>query len=209
MPWLLAIDTCGGEGGVALAQTESCTVVSARTLPGRETQERLMTAVQEVLSEASVTPADLGYIAVTHGPGSFTGVRIGIAAAKGLAEALHLPIVAESRLKLLALRAGSKEAVNAWLDAGRGDVYAGIYRGAACISEGMYTREAARQLEGEIITGEEQLREEGRFVGAPAVQDLVHAACEDIRAGRLADVLTLDANYLRIPDAELALRARL
>lgn len=211
LEWMLAIDTCAAQGGVALAhlQNGQALVVAQRELPGRETQERLMVAIREVLSEADLTVQDLRVLAVCHGPGSFTGVRIGVAAIKGLAEVLGTPVVAISRLRLLAARAqAGEEPVAAWLDAGRGDVYVGLYRKGKPEQETMLSRDAARQLEGRIVVGEELLRAEGAWVGAPAMEDLVQLATQDAQEAHFADVLTLDANYLRIPDAELALKAR-
>ncbi|MBS1816229.1 MAG: tRNA (adenosine(37)-N6)-threonylcarbamoyltransferase complex dimerization subunit type 1 TsaB [Acidobacteria bacterium] len=208
MQWMLAIDTCGAEGAVALAQLEGAraTVLAQRTLPGRETQERLMSSVEEVLREASVIIADVQVIAIATGPGSFTGVRIGIAAAKGFAEALNIPLIAVSRLRMLAHRAGGT--ANAWLDAGRGDVYVGEYQDGVCIHERMLTRAAAQARGGRIVVGEELLRDAGEWIGAPTIHDLVQLAANDTAAGKFADTALLDANYLRIPDAELVLRAR-
>lgn len=214
--YMLAMDTCGAEGGVALARVElgastgTFEVIARRVLPGRETQERLMLAVEEVLAEGGIRVRDVGLLAVAHGPGSFTGVRIGVAAVKGMAEALGVPVVAVSRLRMVAERAaGLPEAtIAAWLDAGRGDVYVGVYRNGICVQETMLAREQARQVDGEVAVGEEGLRGEGRWVGVPVVDDLVRIAVREAQAGRFADVLTLDANYLRIPDAELALKAR-
>ena len=165
-----------------------------------------MSAVEEVLREALLTIADVQVIAIAIGPGSFTGVRIGIAAAKGFAEALNIPLIALSRLRMLAYRAGGT--VNAWLDAGRGDVYVGEYQDYRCIRERILTRADAHVLGGRIVVGEELLRDAGEWAGAPAIDDLVHLAATDAVAGKFADTALLDANYLRVPDAELALRAR-
>lgn len=205
---MLAIDTCGAQGGVALARVDgkTYTLAAQRTIPGRETQERLMSAIEEVLAEASLTISQVHCIAVATGPGSFTGVRIGMAAAKGFAEALHLPLVAVSRLRMLAHRAG--ETANAWLDAGRGDVYVGEYRNGVCIRERMLSRADAEALGGRIVVGEELFRTAGEWLGAPDIHDLVALAVHDAATNHFADTQWLDANYLRIPDAELALKAR-
>lgn len=165
-----------------------------------------MAAVEEVLAEASVTIADVNIIAVATGPGSFTGVRIGMAAAKGFAEALKLPLIAVSRLRMLAHRAGGT--ANAWLDAGRGDVYVGEYHNGECVSERMLSRPDAENLSGRTVVGEEVLRSAGEWVGTPTLKDLVDLAVQDAAANKFADTEWLDANYLRIPDAELALKAK-
>lgn len=184
-------------------------VVSERAMPGRETQERLMAAVDEVLRDSAVTVRDVSWIAVASGPGSFTGVRIGMAAVKGFAEALGLRVIAVSRLRMLAHRAGAD--VLAWADAGRGDVYVGEYSGDVCVREEMMHRVDA-EADGEgrkVVVGEEVLRGAGEWVGAPTLRNLVELAVKDAVAGRFADTALLDANYLRVPDAELALQARM
>ena len=178
-----------------------------------------MVALDEVFVEAEIAAAELDAIAVVHGPGSFTGVRIGLAAAKGLAEALGLRMIAVSRLASLASRLFVRDAgllettVQAWLDAGRGDVFVGRYRGAECLGEVMLPGAAA--LEGvadePVVVMEERLASllpNAVRVGPVGVREALGPALRRFVAGEFADVALLDANYLRVPDAELALRAR-
>lgn len=222
MAWLLLLDTCGEGGGVGLARVDGATaaLVTERLLPGRETQERLMVALDEVFAEAGVAGADLDAIAVVHGPGSFTGVRIGLAAAKGLADALDVPLIAVSRLESLASRwlvsrgheAGS-ETVQAWLDAGRGDVFVGRYRGTVCEEEVMLPGAAAVAGAGDVpvVVMEDRLAEllpRALRVNPMGVREAQGIALRKFLASEFADTALLDANYLRVPDAELALRAR-
>ena len=99
----LLIDTCGSEGSVALADTELAeAVVAAEVLPGRTASERLVPAVRRVMEARGWRLRDLTAVVVVHGPGSFTGVRVGLSAAKGLSEAGGVPLIAVSRLALLA-----------------------------------------------------------------------------------------------------------
>jgi len=200
MQWMLAVDTCGAEGSVAVAHDGE--VVARRSLPGRETQERLMLSVRECLAGVGIAVSALDLLAVMTGPGSFTGVRIGVAAVKGLAEGLGIPVVGVSRLHLMASLAGSGAV--AWLDAGRGDVYVG----GEGLPEAMFSRAEAEALRGHVVVGEEVLRGAGEWVNLPDVAALVRAAYESAAKGEFSDVALLDANYLRIPDAEIALRAR-
>ncbi|MEZ2347076.1 tRNA (adenosine(37)-N6)-threonylcarbamoyltransferase complex dimerization subunit type 1 TsaB [Terriglobus sp. RCC_193] len=221
MAWLLLLDTCGEGGGVGLACVDGATaaLVAERSLPGRETQERLMGALDEVFAEAGVRGSELDGIAVVHGPGSFTGVRIGLAAAKGLAEALDVPLIAVSRLESLASQFvgqssdAAGETVQAWLDAGRGDVFVGRYRGAVCEEEVMLPGGAAvaGAGDGPVVVMEDRLAElvPGAVrVNAVGVREAMGIALRKFLAGEFADTALLDANYLRVPDAELALRAR-
>lgn len=223
MAWLLVVDTCGEGGGVGVAHVDGdcAALLAARELPGRETQERLMVALDEVFAQAEISAADLDAIAVVHGPGSFSGVRIGLAAAKGLAEALGLRMIAVSRLESLAWRwlvqrnvpEALEETVQAWLDAGRGDVFVGRYRGMECLGEVMLPGTAALEGVGDepVVVMEERLAQllpNAILVEQVGVREALGPALRKFVAGEFADVALLDANYLRVPDAELALRAR-
>ena len=217
MQTLLLIDTCGAGGGIAVARVDDGTaiVLAERALPGRETQELLMSALADVLDEASVTPAALDAIAVVNGPGSFTGVRVGLAAAKGLAEALGRPLIALSRLAVLAAQASSRPDVLAWIDAGRGDVFRGRYRDGACLGEAMVTDETAlaEATAGTVVVMEDRLADlwpDAIRVQPVGPRQALPLAAARLRAQAFADTAVLDANYLRIPDAELhRLRAAL
>src|ERR1700722_14699098 len=96
---ILLIDTCGETGSIALAELlPEPAVLATATLPGRTASERLLSVIRDLAA-----PLDsLDAVAVVHGPGSFTGVRVSLSAAKGLCEALNLPLIAISRLAVLA-----------------------------------------------------------------------------------------------------------
>ncbi len=122
---LLAIDTAGPACAVAVVRDRE---VLARTSEeiGRGHAERLMPMIEAALSGARVAFADLNAVAVTTGPGSFTGVRVGVAAARGLALALGIPAIGIGSLDALAfpiVRERSSGTVVGALDAKRGDVY--------------------------------------------------------------------------------------
>ena len=224
---MLMVDTCGSTGGVAVARwrlaggeplQQAIEILAERALPGRETQERLMTALDEVLQQAGLGTGDLDVLAVVTGPGSFTGVRIGIAAVKGLAEALRLPVVALSRLAVLAAQAqvaGHAQETEAWVDAGRQDVFVGRYVDGACVEESM-AREAdavaalqARAASRVVLMEDRLAALVPSAVRVPpvGVREALPLAVARASTQKFADVALLDANYLRIPDAELARRA--
>src|SRR5271155_2641651 len=104
---VLGIDTCGPSGSVALgrlveAETgASAEIVGQVELEGRSYSATLIAAVGELLQRAGLALRDVDAIVAVNGPGSFTGVRVGLSAAKGLAEAAALPILAVSRLEVL------------------------------------------------------------------------------------------------------------
>lgn len=129
---VLALDTATENCAVALAKTGNGLTVLARRAEaiGRGHAERLMPMIGEVLAEADLTYGDLERIAVTTGPGSFTGTRIGVAAARGLALSLAIPVVGVSVLDAMieAARPASEGLVVAALDARRGEIYAKAIR---------------------------------------------------------------------------------
>jgi tRNA threonylcarbamoyl adenosine modification protein YeaZ len=97
---ILLIDTCGATGSIALAGAAPSPATAS--LPGRSAAERLVPTIHSLVASLGLSLAELDAIAVVHGPGSFTGERVGLSAAKGLCHALNLPLVAISRLAVLA-----------------------------------------------------------------------------------------------------------
>jgi tRNA threonylcarbamoyladenosine biosynthesis protein TsaB len=116
---LLALDTGSPLVSVALARDGA--VVASRSVEQKRSSTRLLEMVQEVLDEAGIGTGGLSSIAVLRGPGSFTGLRIGLATALGLHQALGIPATALPSLQALALSAGTHGRVIAAVDALRGD----------------------------------------------------------------------------------------
>jgi tRNA threonylcarbamoyladenosine biosynthesis protein TsaB len=206
----LLIDACGSEGSVALADMElSVPVVAVELLPGRTASERLVPAVRRVMEACGWRLRDLAAVVVVHGPGSFTGVRVGLSAAKGLSEAGGVPLIAVSRLALLAAGDG-KGVVHAVLDAGRGEFYHGEYAGHRCLREALLTEEevVAAAAGRTVIVCEGKVAEalavlEPRVVAEPGAVDALPFAVERAATGKFDDAVVLDANYLRRTDAEI------
>jgi tRNA threonylcarbamoyl adenosine modification protein YeaZ len=116
---LLALDTGSPIVSVALARDGA--VVAARSVEQERSSTRLLEMVREVLDEAGIGRGDLGAIAVLRGPGSFTGLRIGLATVLGLHQALGIPATALPSLQALALATGASGRVIAAVDALRGE----------------------------------------------------------------------------------------
>jgi len=210
---VLLLDTCGHVGTIALAtKLEPGSQVLSIAMPGRSASERLVASVRELVGSAGISVSALGLIAVVHGPGSFTGVRVGVSAAKGLCEALGLPVVAISRLAVLA-EAGGTGRVLSVLDAGRGEFYCGLYEGGSSIREALLTREEIDRLAAgaRVVVCEPQVAEalaelQPILVEAPTAAAGLALVLRRVEAGQFDDLATLDANYLRRTDAEILLK---
>src|SRR5271170_7922478 len=102
------IDTCAPMGSVALARFggDSLEILGEAELEGRSYSATLVAAVGDLLKRGGAELRDVGAIVAVNGPGSFTGVRVGLRAVKGLAEVARIPVVAVSRLEVLAWKAG-------------------------------------------------------------------------------------------------------
>lgn len=123
----LAIDTTTSVCSVALAR-EGKLLAEITTNIARTHSQRLLPLIDNLFAEAGVRPKDLELLAVTRGPGSFTGLRIGIATVKGLGLALDIPVVGASSLEVLAHNLGGDGLVCPVLNARRNQVYTALYR---------------------------------------------------------------------------------
>lgn len=209
---LLLINTCGAEGVVALA--EDASVLAVEVLPGRSSSENLLPAVRRLMEARDWRVRDQAGIAVVVGPGSFTGVRVGLSAAKGLCEAGGVGMIAMSRLALVAATVETDGEVLAVLDAGRGEYFCGVYHGDVHISEQLVRMEevTALRLDRRVVTCEarvvESLGDGVNLVAEPGPATMLAMALNRIQAGEWNDVATIDANYLRRTDAEILVHGR-
>ena len=128
---VLALDTSSTSGSLAVLRDEKVVrVVSTAT--GEVYSSRMFRELEFLLGELSLNMEEFELFAVAAGPGSFTGLRVGLAAVKGWAEVYRKPIAAVSALQAVAEQGRSKAALNVpVLDARRGQVYFGLYRRAA------------------------------------------------------------------------------
>lgn len=125
-PTLLAIDTAGPRLQLALLRGDDADTLVEDMPTGQA--ERLFPAIAELLARRGVEYADLTRLAVTTGPGSFTGVRIGLSAARGLGLALGIPVIGVPTLLAVSL-AAECDALAVILDARRGEAYAQLFSG--------------------------------------------------------------------------------
>ncbi|HEY0989409.1 MAG TPA: tRNA (adenosine(37)-N6)-threonylcarbamoyltransferase complex dimerization subunit type 1 TsaB, partial [Kofleriaceae bacterium] len=140
---LLALDTATSTAGIAVVDDDRVLAEARHDTAGRGAD--LLVAIDRLCREAGVAPGELDAIAVGAGPGSFTGLRIGMATAKGIAFAANRPLWAVSSLAALAddaqrelatgpQVAGAGEVVCAALDARRGELFAGCFRDGVALA---------------------------------------------------------------------------
>jgi tRNA threonylcarbamoyladenosine biosynthesis protein TsaB len=153
----------------------------------------------ELLGAHQWTLDSIDCFAVAHGPGSFTGVRVGVAAAKGFAAATSKPIVCVSNLRAIA-SFGSAPMRVAILDAHREEVFCGLYDGDLnLLSEELVTKPGP-WLE-TIPEGAEIVRAE--TVPQALAGAVGRIAAKDFKAGKTIEAAAAEANYVRRSDAEM------
>ncbi len=124
---VLAIDTSTASATVAISE-DGILLGTTTVCLKRAHSQIIMVLIEELLNKLELTPADIDLFSASHGPGSFTGIRVGIAAIKGLADGAHKPCVGVSTLKAMALPyATSENLICTVIDARRDQVYYGIY----------------------------------------------------------------------------------
>lgn len=128
MSYILNIETATKNCSVALAREGKTILCKEIAEQGYTHSERLHVFIEELMAEAGLLMRDLSAIAVSQGPGSYTGLRIGVSAAKGLCYALNIPLIAIDTLLALASKVTIKEGlIVPMLDARRMEVYSAVF----------------------------------------------------------------------------------
>ena len=205
---VLGLDTCLSSCSVAVLDGARV-VASAREVMARGHQERLAPMAQAVMAEAGLAFDRLDRIAVTVGPGSFTGLRVGIAFAKGLAFALGKPTVGVGTLEALA--AEGLGLVFPVIDARRGQLYLQAFEdGRALMAPDALTAEVAAARLAELSQGRPfTLVGSGAALLADVAPGAAIVAAEGADARHVASLAAtrdpglLKPLYLRAPDAKL------
>ena len=211
---ILAIDTTHESGSLALLRGEELLEEVSLHAPGGFAHV-IYEHLAQLLNRHGVKPAMVDCFAAASGPGSFTGVRVGLACVKGLADAAGKPAVAVSNLQAVAAF-GSAPLRAVVLDARRGEIYGAVYdhTGRLAAPEVVMTLAAwlAALPKGEVqfVSTDPAALVGTRFEHAPIVTapPALAAAIGRIALGRFlrgeaSDPAALDANYVRRPDAEL------
>lgn len=227
---ILALDSSTSVGAVSLYEEEQLIAEYNLNLDLTHSQ-RLMPQIVNLMEDARLEVADLEGIVVGIGPGSFTGIRIGIATAKSLAQSLDIPIVGVSVLEVLANnQAYNKEYICPLIDARRERVYTAVYQGEddfglkrKLFSEQMMEvkdliEELQKEFTGKIVfVGEgaktykgmlkEELKERAQFLAAThnLVRGGVLAKIGSVKfkQGKADELLEVTPNYLKRSQAEI------
>jgi tRNA threonylcarbamoyladenosine biosynthesis protein TsaB len=218
---LLVTDTSGKQGSVALARADErdrngVEVIEIAFLAGGMFSAQLVPQIAALLAKHRLSKSDIDAFVVVSGPGSFTGLRVGLAAIKALAEVLKKPIVPVSLLEVLAVRSRRQGKVTALLDAGRGDVYCGTYEiegdSMQVLQEQLLSKTESFGLarESAVVTADPAwaagAREAGLSVSAvepPNAEKIARLGLRKLQAGETVSPEQLEANYMRRSDAEM------
>lgn len=219
---LLVADTSGKNGCVALARaqeesdSQEVQLIESVPLAGGTFSALLVPQISGLLDKHGFRKSDIGAFIVVSGPGSFTGLRVGLAAIKALAEVLHKPIVPVSLLEVVACSGGAHGRVLAALDAGRGEVYGGtsqVEKGKSrMVEERVLPRNEFVSLarNSVVVTPDPNLALEVRSGAASVVElkevrpDMIaRLGWEKLRSGNVVSPEQLEANYVRRTDAEI------
>ncbi len=188
---ILGVDTSLPLLSVALIRDDA--VLGSVALEGKGSRnEKLLPAIDWLLTEASVDRREIDLYAVTRGPGSFTGVRIGLATVQGMALALGRPVCAMSTHEAIA-PSGSRSAVAD--DAGRGEFYVSIY-------------DDGREVEAPHLAPE---KPQGAIIAADLHDVAIRCAQRALaiaRADRLGEYADATPIYVRLAEADVKLQQK-
>lgn len=222
--WILGIEASTPVSSVALLGAEG--MVSEYSLARRRTHsERLLPAIETVLHDANLSGEELAGVAISVGPGSFTGVRVAVSTAKGLARAWNKPVIPVSSLEGLAHRFPAvQRPLYALLDARKGEVYAACFRNRNGVllpetpERAIRPEELCREVEEEtLFVGEGALRYRGLLKEALSSKAIfVEGSLNHLSAASVAEIgyfafqkgrtlppSELVPNYIRRSEAEL------
>lgn len=128
MTYILNIETATKNCSVSLAKDGQTVLCKEIAEQGYSHAEKLHVFIEEIIKESGITVKDLKAIAISKGPGSYTGLRIGVSTAKGLCYALEIPLIAIDTLQVLAQKVTQKDGlIVPMIDARRMEVYSAVF----------------------------------------------------------------------------------
>lgn len=216
---LLSADTSGREGRIALAHGKAegaCEILSVASLETQAFSANLVPQIAALLAQNQLDKTDISAFVVVSGPGSFTGLRVGLAAVKALAEVFLKPIAPVSLLEALALAAATQGRVIAAIDSSRQQIYIGVYevslQGARRVEEQLLTRDEFGMVASgaHVVTSHSEIAALAQAAGgvvsvvpAPDIGAIVRIGWSKILAGKTVLPEDLEADYLKHPDADI------
>ena len=225
---ILAVDTSTKTCSVALI--DNLSLLAEQVLISTRTHSKhLMRMINEVVDLSGCRMSDIDAFAVTKGPGTFTGLRIGISTVKGLACALSKPVLGVSTLKALAMQLTSQTLICSMLNAHRGEIYSARYRYAASDEKKRLLKEEFCETVLPIDQAVAGISEKCTFIGDGAVaykkeivdilgdlalfaprclnvifaSTVAYAGAEKSQSNQFASIEMLMPHYIRKPDAKL------
>jgi tRNA threonylcarbamoyladenosine biosynthesis protein TsaB len=215
---ILAVDTSGKYGSIAIARCGpegGCELLEVVPLEGGTFSAQLIPQIAALLTKRKFSKHDIDAFAVVSGPGSFTGLRVGLSAIKALAEILNKPITTVSVLEALAASQTNYSKVFAVLDAGRVEVYVGEYDlnpVPIMRSECLLTRQEMVSAVGsqKIVTPDKSIADFANGVGLAVIEierpqsdAIARLGWQNLLNGKTVTPENLEANYIRRSDAEI------
>jgi tRNA threonylcarbamoyladenosine biosynthesis protein TsaB len=217
---ILGVDTSGREGSVALARGDTNTfeVLEFVLIAGGTYSAQLIPSIDTVLKRQALDKTAIEGYAVASGPGSFTGLRVGLAGVKGLAEILPNPIASVSVLEAIALAASNAGRVISATDAARKEIFVGEYDVNSGTTELvreslMPHRDFLHLLDAnpaaQLITPDIDVADLAKFhmhvaqIDRPKADTYARIGLQRIFAGKTIAPEALEANYIRRSDAEI------
>ncbi len=220
---ILGVDTSGKHGSIALVECNAaCRTLEVVPLQGGTFSAQLVPQIAALLQKRGITNDQIDAFAVVSGPGSFTGLRVGLAAIKALAEILQKPIVPVSLLEAVVLAARVNGRLTAVLDAGRGELYVGVYdvqgSSAICASEEIVSANAfpGEVAGNQVVTPDQKTADLLRNgtatvhkIEPPQADAIAAIGFRKLQAGETVSPEALDATYIRRSEAEIKFAERL
>ncbi len=218
---ILAIDTSGRNGSVALCRGDANSFETLQlTMLERGTYSaQLIPTIDATLQHNHLNLRDVDGFAIVSGPGSFTGLRVGLATVKGLCEVVRKPLATISMLEAVAVAHGTGETpVTAVLDAGRDEVYVGEYAvsggGAPRMQEYIakladfaaktaIVKHTLLTPDASVFDALRAERSDARLVAPLQADEIGRIGLRKLLAGEVEDHATVDVNYIRRSDAEI------
>ena len=218
--FILGIETTGRVGSVAIID-ESGKIVNRVTTDSMSHLRELAPMIKELVGELGISLKELDAIAVSVGPGSFTGIRIGLVTARTLAQTLDKKCISVNSLEIFREKADDENKVAVIYNARRGQVYGAIYGnvGNELLAPGPYMLDevlaVSKAYDDIKWYGDGVIAYADRLVGMNIAEpeeiyqsaDMVcRCACQKLKRGEILDFAQLEPEYMRLPEAEQKLK---